>query len=162
MRKSLVVLLPLAILALVAVAIQAEEGTKWVDPQNCYFCKPLAETPGLMEHVGWENHKIKSGMVSVTTYTPEWKEKYKAASAEMQKRWSTMDPKQTYQMCGMCQAWMKVPMDKVSWETVEFTGGELGITTTSDSAVVPQLHAICDKTCPAMDEMMKAEAAPKQ
>ena len=161
MRKSLVVLLLLAILALVAVAIQAEEGAKWLDPKGCYFCQPLTETVGLMDNLGWENYKIKNGMVSVTTYTPEWKEKYKAASAEMQKRWQSYDPAKPQPLCGMCAAWMKMPMDKVAWETVEFKGGEISIGNSEDTAIVSQLHAIADKTCAAMDEMMKAEAVPK-
>ena len=162
MRKSLFVLLPVAILALVGFAIQAEEGAKWLDPKGCYFCQPLTETEGLMENLGWESHKIKNGIVEVVTYKPEWQEKYRAAWAEMQKRWKEFDPAKQYQICGLCQAWQQIPLDKVTWEDVRFNGGEISIGTSEDSTIVAQMRAIADKTCSAMDEMMKAEAAPKQ
>jgi hypothetical protein len=164
MRKSLVVLLPLAVLGLVAFAIQAQEGAapKWLDPQNCHFCKPLTETEGLMEHVVWENHKVANGMVSITTYGDEWKDKAKAASAAMQKLWEEYDPAKEVYMCGMCRAWTKLPMDKIKMENVVFTGGELSLSTSDDPAIVAQLHTIADNTCTAMEEMMKAEAPAKE
>jgi hypothetical protein len=159
MRKALLVLLPVAILVLIAFAIQAQDAaapTKWLDMQNCYFCQPLTQTEGLMDHLTWENHKIKNGIVAVTTYPPEWKEKHDLAVAEMQKRWQAYDPAKPQPMCGMCEAWTKMPMDKLDMETVWFKGGEIGLTTSTDSAVVVRLHEIADKTCAAMDEMMKA------
>jgi hypothetical protein len=162
MRKVLVVLLPVAILALVGIATKAEEGAKWLDPQGCYFCQPLSETEGLMDNLGWESHKIKNGMVQVVTYKPEWQEKYKAACGEMQKRWKEYDPAKQYHLCGLCQAWQQIPLDKVAWEDVKFNGGEISIGTSEDSAIVAQMHVIADKTCAAMDEMMKAETPAKQ
>jgi len=162
MRKVLVVLLPVAILALVGIATHAEEGAKWLDPQGCYFCQPLSETEGLMDNLGWESHKIKNGMVQVVTYKPEWQEKYKAACGEMQKRWKEYDPAKQYHLCGLCQAWQQIPLDKVAWEDVKFNGGEISIGTSEDSAIVAQMQVIADKTCAAMDEMMKAETPAKQ
>ena len=164
MRKAMLVLLPAAVLALVGLTLQAEEpaAPKWLDPQGCYFCQPLTQTEGLMDHLTWEHHKIKNGMVSVTTYAPEWKEKYKAASADMQKRWETYNPANPQPLCGMCATWMKMPMDKVAWEMVEFKGGEIGITTSADSAVVAQLHEITDKTCAAMEEYLKMQVPPTE
>ena len=92
----------IALLALIVFVVQAEEvaAPKWLDPQNCHFSKPLTETEGLMDNLGWESHIIKNGIVSVAIYKPEWKEKYKAASAEMQKRWQTMDPAKPRPMTG--------------------------------------------------------------
>ena len=166
MRKALLVLLPVAILALVALALQAEEtaapATKFLDPANCYFCQPLTQTEGLMDNLTFENFKIKNGVVAVTTYKPEWKDKYKAASAEMQRRWQTYDPAKPQPMCGLCAAWSKMPMDKLTMESVEFNGGDLGLTTSADSALVAQMHEIADKTNAAMDELKKMQppAAP--
>jgi hypothetical protein len=119
----------------------------------------LTQSEGLLEHLGWEHHKTKAGMVTVTTYTPEWKEKYKEAMTAMQARWQTYDQAKPQPLCGMCAEWMKVPMDKVVWETVEFNGGEIGLTSSADAAVIAQLHDITDKTCAAMDEMKKAAPA---
>lgn len=154
MRKVLIMLMPVAVLALIVVAIQAQQvPTKWLDPQNCYFCKPMAETPGLMEHVKWETHKIANGVVSLTTYSPEWKDKTEVALAEMHKLWVNYDPAKHYQMCGMCQAWTKLPQDKIKMETVEFNGGELSISTSTDPMVVAKLHEIADKTTAAMATM---------
>jgi hypothetical protein len=163
MRKALLVLLPVAILVLIAFALQAQDAAapKWLDPAGCYFCQPLTQTEGLMDHLTWENHNIKNGIVQVTTVPTEWKDKYKAACTEMEKRWGSFDPKNPQPLCGMCQAWQKVPKDKVTWEWVYFSGGEIGIGTATDSTVIAQLHEISDKTCNAMDEMMKA-GAPKQ
>jgi len=160
MRKSLIVLLPFAILALVGIAIQAQEPTapKWLDLTNCYYCQPLTQTEGLMDHLTFENFNIKNGCVSVITYAPEWKDKYKAASVEMQKRWQAYDPAKPQPMCGMCAAWTKLPMDKLSMESVEFAGGEMGLKTSADPALVAQMHEITDKICAAMDELKKAQA----
>jgi len=155
MRKAVMILLPVAIVALAGVILQAEEGAKWLDPQNCYFCKPLTETEGLMEHVGWENYKIANGMVSVTTYAPEWKDKAKAASAAMKKLWDGYDPAKPVHMCGMCQAFTKLPMDKIKMESVEFSGGELSLSTSDDPAIVATLHEMVDKTAAEMAIMMQ-------
>jgi hypothetical protein len=155
MRKLALILLPMAVLALAGVSLQAEEGVKWLDPQNCYFCQPLTETEGLMEHVSWENYKIANGIVSVTTYAPEWKDKMKAASAAMQKRWAEYDPTKEYHMCGMCRAWTQLPLDKIKMENVEFTGGELSLSTSDDPAIVAKLHEIADKTTVEMATMMQ-------
>ena len=164
MRKSLIVLLPFAILALIGIAIQAQEpaAPKWLDPANCYFCQPLTQTEGLMDNMTWENHNITNGTVSIVTYAPEWKDKYKSAATEMMKRWQTYDPAKPQPMCGLCAAWTKMPMDKMTTEKIEFKSGELEISTSNDSAVVAQMHEINNKTCAAMDEMKKAKEMPKQ
>ncbi len=164
MRKALIVLLPVAFLILVAWPIQAQEkaAPKFLDPAYCYFCQPLTQTEGLMDNLTFENLKIKNGVVAVTTYKPGWKDKYKAASAEMQQRWQTYDPTKPQPMCGLCTAWTKLPMDKLSMESVEFNGGEMGLTTSADPALVAQMHEIADKTNAAMAEMMKAPATPTE
>jgi len=149
------ILLPVAVVALAGVILQAEEGAKWLDPQNCHFCKPLTETEGLMEHVGGENYKIADGMVSVTTFAPEWKDKAQVASAAMKKLWDEYDPAVEVYMCGMCRAWTQLPMDKIKMENIQFSGGELGLSTSDDPAIVAQMHEIVDKTTAAMASMME-------
>ena len=162
MRKIAVSVAVAALAIFAGSALMAEEEAAWMDPVGCYFCQPLSMTEGLLDNLGWESHKIKNGVVQVVTYKPEWKEKYKAAWAEMENRWKAYDPAKQYHLCGMCQAWMKIPLDKVAWEDVQFNGGEISIGVSQDSAIVVQMHDIADKTCAAMDEMKKAETAPKQ
>ena len=157
MRKSVIGVVAMMAVLVVGAVLVAQEETKWLDPANCYFCQPLTETEGLMEAVGWENHKISNGMVTITTYAPEWEEAVKAAGAEMEKRWEGYDPTAEHQLCGLCEAWLTVPMDKITIEKVDFNGGELTITTTTDAEVLSQLHEIADKTIAAMAAMMETE-----
>ncbi|MEW5795406.1 MAG: hypothetical protein AB1772_03500 [Candidatus Zixiibacteriota bacterium] len=164
MRKAMFVLLPLAVFTLIGFAIQAEEpaATKWLDMTNCYFCQPLPQSEGLMENLAWESLKIKNGIVQVVTYKPEWEEKYRAAWAESQKRRKEFDPAKQLYVCGLCQAWQQIPLDKVRWEDVKFSGGEISIGESEDSAIVVQIHTIVEKTGAAMDEMKKAEEIQKE
>ena len=164
MRKAMFVLLPVAILALIGFAIQAEEpaAAKWLDMPNCYFCQPLTQVEGLMENLSWESLKIKNGIVQVVTFKPEWEEKYRAAWAESVERWKEPDPGKEHYLCGLCQAWQQIPLDKVAWEDVKFSGGEISIGESEDSAIVARIHTIADKTGTAMDEMKKAKEMPKQ
>ena len=157
MRKLSIGLLAMAVLVLAGSALVAEDEAMWLNPAGCYFCQPLTETEGLLDAVGWENHKIANGMVSITTYTPEWEKATKAAGAEMEKRWMGFDPTQDKPLCGMCQAWMKVPFDKLTMEKIEFNGGEMSLTTSSDEAVVAQLHEITDKTIAEMKKFQEME-----
>jgi hypothetical protein len=157
MRKMSVVVLAAAAIMLASTSLLAQDETKWLDPANCHFCQPLTEPEGLLESLGWEHHKIAHGSMSVTTYKPEWKENFEAASVKMTELWVTFDPAQEYQLCGMCQAWMGLPMDKVTFESVKFNGGEIGMSTSTDPEVVAQLHALTDKTIAEYEAMMKME-----
>ncbi len=158
MRKSVIGTIALAIVVVVGTGLIAEEGKLWLDPANCHFCQPLTQTEGLMEAVGWENHNIANGIVSITTYAPEWEEASKAAGAEMMKRWGSYDPAAGQNLCGMCEAWTAIPMDKLKMEKIEFKGGEMSLTTTDDAELLAKLHAMTDKTTAAMAEFMKMEA----
>jgi len=157
MRKSVIGAIAMAAVLVVGAVLVAQEKTKWLDPENCYFCQPLTETEGLLEAVGWESHKVSNGMVTITTYAPEWEEAAKAAGAEMEKRWEGYDPTAEYNLCGLCKAWLGLPMDKIKMEKVEFNGGELSLTTTTDAEVLVQLHAMADKTTKAMTAFIEME-----
>lgn len=154
MRKISIGMTALAVL-IVGSFVAAEEGSKWLDPANCYFCQPLVENENLLDNLSWEHSKIKNGIVAVTTYTSEWKETYQTAHAAMMKRWTDFDPSQEVKLCGMCEAWMTIPMDKIAWETVTFNGGEVGITTTNDPEVLAKLHELTDKTIAEMAAIME-------
>jgi len=159
MRRTLIGTIVMIAVLVVGAVLVAQEETKWLDPANCHFCQPLTETEGLLEAVGWENHNISNGIVTITTYAPEWEEAAKAAGAAMEKLWESYDPTAEHHLCGLCEAWLTVPMDKIVMEKVEFNGGELSITTTSDAEVLAQLHEMTDKTIAAMAALMEAEEA---
>jgi hypothetical protein len=156
MRKVITGLSVVVVLLLATAALMAEEEANWLDPANCHFCQPLTEPEGMMDHLGWNNYKITNGIVSVTTYGPEWKEPFQAASAKMMKLWQEYDPTQQYHLCGMCQAYMGVDWTKVTMDNVDFEGGQVGITTTTDPEVLKQLHAIVDRTNTEYKAMMEA------
>lgn len=159
MHKSVIGAVAMIAVLVIGAGLVAEEGKKWLDPENCHFCQPLTETEGLLEAVGWENHNISNGIVTITTYAPKWEEAAKAAGAEMEKLWESYDPAAEHYLCGLCEAWLTVPMDKIATEKVEFNGGELSITTTADAEVLAQLHEMTDKTIAAMATMMEVEEA---
>jgi hypothetical protein len=95
--------------------------------------------------------------VSITTYTEEWAEASIAAGDEMEKRWMSYDPGAGKNLCGMCEAWTTIPMDKLKMEKVEFHGGEMSLTTTTDPDLLVRLHEMTDKTTVAMAAFMELE-----
>ena len=152
MRKVLIIA---AMVVLVASMMATGEEPQWLDPANCDFCRPLTEPPEMLQNLHWQNFKVTNGVMTVTTFAPEWKEPYEAANAKMEAFWETFDPTKPYHMCGMCQAYMGVDWTKVTADAVDFDGGQVSLMTTTDSATLAALHSITDRTVAEYEAMLK-------
>ena len=135
-----------------AEAVKAE-GAKWLDPAGCYYCQPLMETEGMLEHCTWESHKIENGVLDVTTVEPGWEEAYEKAHQEMTDRWNAFDPANPQKMCGMCQAFVAAWDESIQMQDIKTMHGHVMLTTSPKPEVVKKLHMIADRTTKEMKKM---------
>jgi hypothetical protein len=161
MQRTLFGLAAVTALILAGIAVAGEEGVKWFDMENCDMCKPLMAVEGLVDHVHWESYPIANGILSVTTVPDNYREGYEKASQEMQTGWERLQAGEEMHLCGMCQAWVALWDESISWEKVKTKRGEVSITTSTNPETVAKLHEIAERNAKEM-AAMSAEGAPEK
>lgn len=158
MRK-LVIMAALLVVAVCLVAVNAGEEKPWFDMANCGMCKPIVESPGLMENMTWEHHNISNGMVTVTTIQPDFHEAYEKANAVMMETHEGIMAGKTVSMCGMCTAIGEFFAKGAKKETVETKHGNVCLFTSDDPEVVTLIQKWGERTMDEMAKMASAETA---
>ena len=155
MRQS--VLAVCCLLLLVAAApVSAGDDHSFLDMENCAFCSSLVEDPSLLMNLGWENHNIADGMVSITTFnTPEAEASYATARKKMEATGAKMMAGEEMDICGFCQSMTGLMMEGATHEEVEFEGGVVMLLTSTNPETVEHIHTHCGKI---NEEMKKMEA----
>jgi hypothetical protein len=141
------VLLALPLQAADPAAMKTPSG--WFDMVNCAFCKFMVEDPQLIDHVTWETHAIKQGMLSITTVDPAYKEKLVEAHRSMEKLGKDMhagkiDPTQV-KMCGHCVEYGKLLAAGVETEMVHGHDADVTLMTSGDPKVVEKIQAYAER-----------------
>jgi hypothetical protein len=163
MRKVLPFLIGALLVAAIAVVNADEPATKaeepWFDMENCSFCKNLL-TDGLIDHLGWSNHVISTGMMSVTTIEPGWEDNFEACMAKMEEAGQKLMAGEQLPMCNYCQSYgMIYASGKASFEEIETDAGHISLTTSTDPETIAMIQTHAQKTIDAFNKMMEAEAA---
>ena len=159
MRTRMIAVTVAGVILLVGAMLTAQEKAepKWLDVENCYFCQPLANPPGMLQNVDWEEFNVANGILTVVTVKPGFEEPYAKAHDEMEARWKAYDPANPQPMCGMCQAYMAAIDATVKMEEVKTKHGGAGLTTSTNPETVAKLHAIVDRTNQEMAAWEKAQ-----
>lgn len=150
-------IIALTLVALVAAGIvvaqeKAAKEKPWFD-MNCGMCKPMADKPGLMDNMQWEQHKLTNGIIAVTNVPKGHLEAYRAAHEEMMKIAEGMEKGEMVEMCGSCMALGMCLMKGPHEEYVKTKTGDIWIVTSDDPEVVTGLHKWVDRNKAEMEKM---------
>ena len=156
-RMSLVI----ALAALVAIGVfgvkaYSEGDSAWLDLENCSMCKSMHTEKGLMENMKWENHKIATGMMSVTVVNPGYEDAYARSMQAMDATSKRLHEGEEMQLCGFCQNMGRLMQSGAKMEQFDTNGGHVMLVTAMDPAVVNNIHEHVTRT---QDEFAKMMAA---
>ena len=151
MKRSTLVVVVLAIVVFPLGLLSAGEDAPWMDMKNCSMCKNLYEQEGLMDHMTWEHHKISSGMMSITTVAPEYREKYQHAMQGMQETGKRLMSGEKMELCHFCQTMGALMQSGARMENVHTNVGDVMLITSSDPKVVEKIHEHAQKTIEFME-----------
>ena len=83
------------------------------------MCKHMSGEEGLMEHMEWENHLTKDGMMSVTVVGHGYEEAFGRAMANMEATGGKMMAGEKMYLCGFCQSYGGLMMAGANFENFE-------------------------------------------
>jgi len=159
MKKIRIALFVLTVLALaVGIGSAGDEEKPWFDLTNCSMCKNLAEE-GLIEHLEWENHLIKNGLITVSRVDEEYEEAMKRAEQKMTAVAAKLQSGEQVPLCGFCMSYGKLMMAGVQMEEIESEFGHITLMTASDPELVKMIHAHGQHTIDAYEEWQEAAEA---
>ena len=163
LKQNLVFATLLGAIAVMSFAVNTsragEEGS-WFDLENCGMCKHMVAEEGLMDNMGWEHHLTKSGMMSVTTVTPEYTEAFGRCMIKMEEASAKLMGGEKMELCGFCESSMGLMSgEKVAYENFETIGGYVCLMTSNDAEMVKKIHAHGQRTIDEYAKIMAAEKA---
>jgi len=97
-----------ALVCVVAVPVLASPTTEksWFDMQNCAMCKSMTAEKGLLEHTSFDTYVTSTGLVSVCTVDPAYKEAFARAGAKMTATMKDLEAgKDVGPLCGFCTSY---------------------------------------------------------
>jgi hypothetical protein len=151
----------LGLLVVLAAWAVAEEKP-WFDMEHCEMCKNFAQYPEMMENMSWEQHKISSGFMSVSTVPLEQVDAYRQANAQCNALGEKLEAGHQVPLCGSCDAFGVLLMNGAKMEQVELKYGGVMLLTSGDSTVVAGLHAWVDRNTDEMQKMMQSKAGKEE
>lgn len=132
-------LIALSFAALVVAGVAVAGSDAWFD-HDCAMCKNLMSEEALMNNMNWEQYNISSGIVSLTTVTPEYLDAYRTAHNNMTATAQLLMKGEQMELCGSCTALGKCMMMGAKQEYVETSSGDVWIVTSDNPEVVADLH----------------------
>lgn len=148
--------LTFCVLAVAGLAAPASAGP-WFDLENCEMCKQMTAEEGLMEHMQWENHLTKDGMVSITTVDPGYEEAFQRSMKHMQAVGEKMMAGEKVQLCGFCQSYGGLHMAGADFEQFPTQNGAFELISSHDPAIVAKIHKHGQTTIDEYKKMFGAE-----
>lgn len=146
MKKVGTLLAAVALCAMIAPQIGAEEEAAWFDPHNCGICKNFTKEEGLMEAVEWEAHVIANGMLSVASVPAEFEEAFARAHKGIEETVKRMQGGEPTKMCGFCMSYGALMMAGAKVEQIQTKAGHIGLVTSDNPEVVAKIHAHAKRT----------------
>jgi hypothetical protein len=122
------------------------------------MCKNLTEE-GLIEHIEWENHLIKNGLITVSRVDEEYEPAMKRAEQKMTAVGAKLQSGEQMPLCGFCMSYGQLMMAGVQIEEIETEFGYITLMTASDPELVKMIHAHGQHTNDAYEEWQAAQAA---
>jgi hypothetical protein len=125
----------------------------WLDMGKCEACAPYMAEPGLMKNADMADYPIATGMVSVTTVSPEFAEALKRAHSKCENVVMRAQNGENVYLCGMCSDLLTLAGEGAKIDQVETKTGSLMAVTSSDPVLIQKIHAHVDRTKAAMKKM---------
>lgn len=144
MSKKLSLTFIMAILALAAAFVIAADEKPWLDFNNCDFCKPWMSS-GLMSEMTHEMVPMKNGVMTVMTCPEKRMAEFKKTSAMMNEIGAKAGKGEPVKMCGSCEAMGGLLMRGAQMEEVWLKSGSVMLMTSSDPALVADMHKWAQK-----------------
>ena len=138
------------------MSMAQEKDEKWMDLENCDFCKQFAAQKELMQHMQWETHIIENGFLSIYVIPDEYKPAMKEMEEGMDKTVMKIQQGEQVTMCPHCQAYGEFMMSGCKMEELDTVGGQISMVTSSDPDMIAKLHAHARKTQEANKAIQKA------
>ena len=155
MNKKMSSMLVLAVI-LIATAFGIAGEKPWLDMQNCEFCKPWLAN-GLMKEMTHEQLPISNGVVCVSSVPEKRFAEYKKTSEMMNEIGKRAAAGEKIQMCGSCEAMGSFFMRGAKMEEVWTKNGSIMLLTSTDPAIVAEMHKWAQKNDEEFDKMMSAK-----
>ena len=140
-----------------SLAVTAFAGDAWFDLENCGMCKNLMNDPELFSAMTWNNYEVKHGLMEVTTYPAEMKDRFGELMATMEATGAKMMQGEQVPMCGMCMSYGSLMMAGADVEQVETEAGQVTLITSRDADTVAKIHKHVRTTIKEYAAMMAAE-----
>jgi hypothetical protein len=160
MMNTLRFTMTLAVLLLTAsllpAAAVAGDGP-WFDLEKCDMCKHMSGEKGLMEHMEWENHLTKDGMMSVTVVAHGYEEAFGRAMANMEAAGGKMMAGEKMYLCGFCQSYGSLMMAGANFENFESAAGHINLVSSRDPAVIAKIHTHGQRTIDEYNKMVAVQ-----
>ena len=147
----------LAVSVALAGAASGDEGP-WFDLENCTMCQNLLP---VVEHVNWEIHVLRNGMLSVTVVEPAHAEAWAAAHKEMEAVGQKLMAGEQLPLCNFCQSMGAIVMAGAQWENIdsEVADAEIMLLTSADPKVAEMIQKHAKRTKEEYGKMVAAEDA---
>lgn len=134
------------VMAVALLAVLVSAGDKaWFDMDNCAMCKNFKEFPDMMNAMTWEQHKISNGFMSISTVPAKYLEDFRKANAKCDALGQKMMAGEKTPLCGSCEAFDAALKKGAAMEQIEIKNGSVMLMTSSDAAVVADLHKWVDR-----------------
>lgn len=163
MKRTLSLIVALAIIALPLSMANAAEEAPWFDLENCEMCQPLMAEAGLMENMNWENHLFASGMMSVCAVKPEFEEAYQRANAKMMEVQNKLMSGEKANLCGLCKSMGQLMGAGAKVENIDTKAGHVMLVTSDKQELIAKIQKHGQTTIDEYAKMMQAmEEASKE
>lgn len=157
MQKQKLTIVCLVVFFVIAAMTVSAGNVAWFDMKNCDMCKGMIETPGLMEHITWEQHDISNGVVAITSVSGDFKEAYDVCDMKMKAMGEKMMAGEKLNLCGSCMAFGGLMQKGVKFEKIATNTGHLSIFTADNDELVTELKAWSAKNKEEMKKMAMTE-----
>lgn len=153
MRTKALLLAGICLLAFTAFVVAGERP--WMDMANCDFCKPWMES-GLMKEMTHDQYTTTSGCVTVCTVPTAKIDTYRKNSAMMNVLGAKAAKGEKVNMCMSCETMGGLMARGAKMEEVPTKNGSIMLLTSTDAAVVADIHKWVKRNDEEMKKMMSA------
>jgi hypothetical protein len=110
-----------------AYAASADEAV--AEMKNCAVCKLMTESPGLMENMTWECHKVDAGMLCLASVPKDMKKQYDEVHKKMMEKVEQVKAESAagrdVELCHFCSAMGDLEQAGAKAETVDTATGSI-------------------------------------
>lgn len=139
----------LATAAVSSLAYAVADDDPMADMKKCAVCKVMVESPGLMESMTWECHKVDAGMLCLAAVPKDMKKQYDEVHKKMMENVEHVKAESAagrdVELCHFCSSMGDLEKAGAKAETVDTATGSIYLLTAREPALVAKIHAHADE-----------------